>query len=679
MSCITLEEEFLLTAVRTAVEKQVQKDCWLPTDEMCLRYLRARQHSVEKATDAVLKHLAWLEQTRPLERISQADITVPLNSGSLCVLGVNRFGNPIWYATSYPWNPHQYSLDTCIKFVTYFMTRIEQTIQLAGASQFVFLCDVAYWALWHSRYLSYSTCMIRLLQDRFPERLKYAIILNAPRMFKAFYRIANSMVDKKTMAKCVFIDVPKQRLSASALRRSETPSKKKQLVGRERRTKSRNARTPGGGSAAEEATEDPRSKVGTGGASGSGDPGESASESSTKRRDPPGGGFVGKEQDSNGGVVGTKQSTSSSRDKASAPLPTRARPVISMSTRRSGSNCCFPPTRHSKVPTSDGAPSPLDIVDTTSTTDDAQNLLPEGAGQLVASSSEDTSSCSNKNVKTTRSWAAATRNASPPPLAVLSKGTSGTSSGADFVTPREFMMVTRSKTLVQENRTRSSNMSDVGVEIVEGGTTDEDVGNREGDRSGGGRKDLRRKDLALESQVDETTSNGDERRDYVKDLPGFFGVSLGSSPSSSSNQGEPSSSSRSINPRIYSYGLENVSPDRLDRFQAAFDVPAGSMGRIRSRETSKESRMTTMSPAASNCSYTQSQQGQARQGGPGRPSGGYGTGNTESAMEIFRREIPIEILPEYYGGLRKSDDVPVPNVPFQPNLGYKGPWKHRPG
>lgn len=62
----------------------------------------------------------WLERVKPLE-IAQSEIHVPLHSGSMCMLGVNKYGNPVMFGSSRGWNPHEYSLDTCVKFMTYYL------------------------------------------------------------------------------------------------------------------------------------------------------------------------------------------------------------------------------------------------------------------------------------------------------------------------------------------------------------------------------------------------------------------------------------------------------------------------------------------------------------------------------------------------------------------------------
>ncbi|CAD7933093.1 unnamed protein product [Amoebophrya sp. A25] len=177
--------------------------------EACLRFLRARNGNVDKAFDLLHKHLLWVKEMRPLE-ITQNDITVPLNAGSMLVLGVNQFGNAVMFGSSRAWNPHQYSLETCLKFITYYMCRMEEhVLKKTGASQFVFVFDVSYWALWHGRYLSYSTGLLKTLQDHFPERLKHAFVLNAPSLFQGFWKLVKGMLDKKTSNKLSFINIPK--------------------------------------------------------------------------------------------------------------------------------------------------------------------------------------------------------------------------------------------------------------------------------------------------------------------------------------------------------------------------------------------------------------------------------------------------------------------------------------
>ncbi|CAD7934261.1 unnamed protein product [Amoebophrya sp. A120] len=178
------------------------------TGEMCVRFLRARAGNVEKATDMLEKHLDWVAKWRPLE-IRQSEIDVPLQAGSMCMFGVNKYGNPVMYGASRAWNPHQYSLETCIKFMSYYLAHTERLCERTDANQFVLVFDVSYWALWHGKYLSYSTQLMKILQDQFPERLRQAFVINAPALFQGFFRLCKSMIDKKTVDKIKFLSIPK--------------------------------------------------------------------------------------------------------------------------------------------------------------------------------------------------------------------------------------------------------------------------------------------------------------------------------------------------------------------------------------------------------------------------------------------------------------------------------------
>ena len=49
--------------------------------------------------------------------------------------------------------------------------------------QFIMVFDISYWAFWHTRYLSYQSTLVSIMQNHFPERLKHGFILNAPAIF----------------------------------------------------------------------------------------------------------------------------------------------------------------------------------------------------------------------------------------------------------------------------------------------------------------------------------------------------------------------------------------------------------------------------------------------------------------------------------------------------------------
>ena len=59
-----------------------------PLSQDCLlRFLVARGGNVDKAAQMLVAHLVWLLRDFRPERILTSDITVPLESGSMCVLG----------------------------------------------------------------------------------------------------------------------------------------------------------------------------------------------------------------------------------------------------------------------------------------------------------------------------------------------------------------------------------------------------------------------------------------------------------------------------------------------------------------------------------------------------------------------------------------------------------------
>lgn len=71
--------------------------CWMQEvdDFMIRRFLRARDHDIEKASTLFLKYLSWKKSFMPNGSISESEIPRELAQNKLFMQGVDKKGRPI--------------------------------------------------------------------------------------------------------------------------------------------------------------------------------------------------------------------------------------------------------------------------------------------------------------------------------------------------------------------------------------------------------------------------------------------------------------------------------------------------------------------------------------------------------------------------------------------------------
>ena len=169
------------------------------TDEMCVRFLRARDLNVKRATAMLAKHLAWREEWQP-HTITTAHLRNSLPSGCWRFAGFAKQGQPIVSVRTGLWNPQDYDLTEYIRYVAWFLRQAERQHK-DSVSRNVILFDLSGWKLSHVQYLSYIKQLAALNQDHNPERLDKAFLVNVPWIFNAAWAVIRPWLDAKTVAK----------------------------------------------------------------------------------------------------------------------------------------------------------------------------------------------------------------------------------------------------------------------------------------------------------------------------------------------------------------------------------------------------------------------------------------------------------------------------------------------
>ncbi|XP_010556082.1 PREDICTED: random slug protein 5-like isoform X2 [Tarenaya hassleriana] len=182
-------------------EDQSTKDV---DDLMLRRFLRARNHDIEKASTMFLKYLNWKRTFLPNGYISESEITNELSHNKTCMAGRDKRGRPVVVIFGNRHNPSKGNPEEFKRFLVYTLQKIADRMP-RGEERFIAIGDLQGWG--------YSNCDVRgylaslsILQDYHPERLGKLCIVHAPYVFLAAWKIIYPFIDCNTKKKIVFVE-----------------------------------------------------------------------------------------------------------------------------------------------------------------------------------------------------------------------------------------------------------------------------------------------------------------------------------------------------------------------------------------------------------------------------------------------------------------------------------------
>jgi len=169
------------------------------SDADYLRFLRARGGDVTKARTFLEEHLEWRAHTRPAH-ITRERVDRVLTSGVCRLTGVTleRTG-VLWFRVDM-WDPSSYDVNAWLQFIAFLAERTT-----ASADRFITIFDMDGWRLSHAMHLGKIHGMISVLQNHYPERLEAALLLRAPTIFDAAWRLIRPVIDPVTASKVFFV------------------------------------------------------------------------------------------------------------------------------------------------------------------------------------------------------------------------------------------------------------------------------------------------------------------------------------------------------------------------------------------------------------------------------------------------------------------------------------------
>lgn len=183
---------------------------------MLRRFLRARDLDVEKAAGMFLKYLKWRRTFVPNGFISESEIQYDLSQKKMFLGGFDKQGRPIhvvFGGRHFP-NPKTGGLDEFKRFFVYFLDKMCSRMP-AGQEKYLGIADLQGWGYSNSDIRAYIG-VLSILQECYPERLGKMLIIHAPRIFMAVWKIIYPFIDEKTKTKMVFVE--NQKLKSTLLK-----------------------------------------------------------------------------------------------------------------------------------------------------------------------------------------------------------------------------------------------------------------------------------------------------------------------------------------------------------------------------------------------------------------------------------------------------------------------------
>eukprot|EP00045_Choanoeca_perplexa_P003240 m.29468 g.29468 ORF g.29468 m.29468 type:complete len:443 (+) comp11944_c0_seq2:103-1431(+) len=178
-------------------------DGYLEMDETWKRYLVARDYNVKAAFDMLKDSLAWRAANKPLETNCSFCMTRP-GYHSWRQVGWDTEGRAVTYSCIAQGKTKNIIPADCIEHAIFLLENCSVSSRTKGASTYVWVLDFTG--------ISVSSCnprlaaaTTRIMARHYPERLGYALIVNAPWIFSSTWAAMKTFMDPVTVSKVHFV------------------------------------------------------------------------------------------------------------------------------------------------------------------------------------------------------------------------------------------------------------------------------------------------------------------------------------------------------------------------------------------------------------------------------------------------------------------------------------------
>ena len=188
-------------------EKCVPNSLFALDDYTYVKFLKAREFSVEKAKKLLHDHVAYRYKLRP----SDLTLSSPGVTQEALLMGVTRKGNPILFFRASTHDPSSYTVDHYVasRIFEIELARKELAKRSWETDRFAMMVDVSGYRLTkHStpHALNLTKHMVGILQGLYRDTLEMHIILNAPAIFHGLWHVIKRWLKPDTAKRVLFIN-----------------------------------------------------------------------------------------------------------------------------------------------------------------------------------------------------------------------------------------------------------------------------------------------------------------------------------------------------------------------------------------------------------------------------------------------------------------------------------------
>lgn len=217
------EHQPALDAMRELFKAE-KADARFPLDDACLlRYLRARDFDVDRASAMLRATLAWRAENRVGEISTDPEMMASVRSqnatGKTYARGFDSRGRACLYMKPRLENAAG-DHDGQILHLTYNMERAVAMLRERGhgVEKLCMLIDFKGYSVLNAPPMKTSMATLNILQNHYPERLGAAYLLNPPWIFSSFFRMISPFIDPVTRDKICFVTGKEAQRRALLLR-----------------------------------------------------------------------------------------------------------------------------------------------------------------------------------------------------------------------------------------------------------------------------------------------------------------------------------------------------------------------------------------------------------------------------------------------------------------------------
>lgn len=214
---LSLRQKEILTEFRERVQDILPH---LPEqhDHYLLRWLRARNFSIEKAETMIRKHVEFRKQMRVdsiIDDWTPPEVIEKYVSGGMC--GYDREGSPIWYDVIGPLDPKgllqsatkQDFLKTKIRHTEMLRRECKQQSEKLGKNiesiTLIYDCEgLGLKHMWKPAIETYGE-VLTMFEDNYPEGLKRVFLIKAPTIFPMAYNLIKHFLCEETRRKIIIL------------------------------------------------------------------------------------------------------------------------------------------------------------------------------------------------------------------------------------------------------------------------------------------------------------------------------------------------------------------------------------------------------------------------------------------------------------------------------------------